>query len=169
MSFHKPDPADHEAKCERCGISCLAAVEIKDGRQVVIEGLKCVYLGVQGDKPACSVYSTRFDEAPWCLHSKQAARLGALRKGCPYTEGLDVKGKERLSVEEYDALWPEIAEALLGTQDLSVGFTWREFCKVATARDPGHTWRAVFNAPRTRVTVTKERGFWSKLWTKGEI
>lgn len=171
MTSQEPDSPEHESKCERCGIACRAAAQLPDGKQVVIQHLDCVHLTTsKGDgRPACAVYEERFEKAPWCLHSEKASPLGALRQGCPYQKEGDPRGKEIVGEEEYAQLWPKIAEVILRSPNLNVGFTWKKFCAEATKKEPGWTWRAEFNAPKTRVTVTREKSFWSKLWAKGEI
>ncbi len=168
MSSRKPDTAEHEEKCERCGISCRAAIKLSDGRQVVIEDLHCVHLEETGDGSyGCAVYEARFEKAHWCLHSTEAVRLGALRAGCPYSVQGASSGKERVGEDEYGKLWPEIATLLLTTSDLNPNFTWKQFVKAATRRERGLHWRVDFNAPKTAVRLSRLPTLWNTM--KGRL
>ncbi|MAH47932.1 hypothetical protein CMI37_19075 [Candidatus Pacearchaeota archaeon] len=157
------DTPEHEAKCQRCGVSCHAAVEIEGGRQIVLQDLHCVFLGEEDGLPACSVYEGRFKEAPWCLHSSHAARLGALRLGCSYGEpGV---GKERVTEEEFRLLWPKIVEGLLAIPSMNPHFTWKKFFSQMRKVDPDFRWyleRNVTGAVRLRRKATA----WARLREK---
>jgi len=121
---------DHENKCERCGVGCHSTVNIDD-RDIVVEGLHCKYLERVGDGPLenlgrgrfqCSVYEDRMELAPWCGHTHYARDKGWLRLGCPYATEVGVTdiGKERLSPEEYEKLWPRILYEVVMTN-------WQEY------------------------------------------
>lgn len=136
------DSPEHEALCQRCGIACHAAVGLLDGRQVVVEHLACPFLEqeVDGGLWSCTVYTERFQQAPWCHHARVAAPLGLLREGCLYVSDSNGKGKQRVSSEEYDRLWPEIAEALLAVPQVNLHFTWPKFFAEARKREPEYKW-----------------------------
>jgi hypothetical protein len=157
---------EHEALCQRCGVSCHAATMLGDGRNIVVEGLHCRFYGVAPDgKPGCTVYTERRKKAPWCLQVDAAKAIGALREGCPYMQGdssslaqgvsLRIRGKVRVSPEEYDALWPQVATSLLSAGPVLLVFGWAEFLAKANGRDPDHTWQLRPNAEGTAGELTR--------------
>ncbi len=91
-------PAEHEALCRRCGMSCHFAVPV-NGLAVVIDALRCKFL--QRDDAGrfvCSVYERRFAAAPWCHTAHDALAGGFLAQDCPYARGVaGYRGKVRLS------------------------------------------------------------------------
>ena len=151
------DSPEHEAKCQRCGVSCHAAVPIDDGRQIVVEGLHCKHLGILGDGlPGCKVYHKRFEVAPWCLHSSVGDSRLALREGCPYQTNVFGKGKEWVSPKEYEELWPKVVEALFSAKSANPYFTWKKFIDFAEKMDPAYKWRAKPNAARTCIRLSRK-------------
>jgi hypothetical protein len=156
-SFRRADTPEYEAKCERCGISCHAAV-VLDGRQIVLEGLHCTFFG---EGVGCTVYADRFERAPWCLHSLPADTMGALREGCPYQSGRGARGKERVEPEEYRVLWPRLAEALLAIPSPTPHFTWPKFVGRLADVDPDFRWKL-----ETNVTGSIRLHRKKKLWTR---
>lgn len=134
------DHEQHEALCERCGISCYGAATLPDGKQVVIEGLHCKFLDVTDGKAHCIVYEDRFEKAPWCLSVGKAAVMRALRDGCPYTNSQYAFGKRRLSQEEYDKTWPQIVGYLTSRDRLPRWATWSKFFALAEKRERGYRW-----------------------------
>lgn len=93
-------PAEHEALCRRCGMSCHFAIPV-NGLAVVIDELRCKFL-VRDDDAAgryrCSVYERRFELAPWCHTAQDALAGGFLAQDCPYARGVPgYRGKVRLS------------------------------------------------------------------------
>ena len=91
-------PAEHEALCRRCGMSCHFAVPV-NGLAVVIDELRCKFLRRDDDgRFFCSVYERRFVAAPWCHTAHDALAGGFLAKDCPYARGVaGYRGKVRLS------------------------------------------------------------------------
>ena len=149
------DSLEHEALCQRCGISCRAAVPVGDGRSIVLEDLHCPFLV----DDSCSVYEDRFTKAPWCLHANVAGPIGALRQGCPYSRGQP--GKVLLTEEQYTALWPKIRAALLAQKGVDPNFTWSKFFRAAEKRDPGYRWFLELSAARTTGRVRRRRKRWT--------
>ena len=102
---------EHEDKCTRCGTSCHLAVPI-GSRAIVVPGLHCKFLRAETDgRFSCTVYSERFERAPWCHHADAAAPKGFLSLDCAYARELGMKkGKERLSEAELEPIWPELLQ-----------------------------------------------------------
>ena len=128
-----------ESKCERCGVSCHFTAQSTAQQQVAVWGLHCKFLRRLGEKSECSVYANRFEEAPWCHHSSEAAPKGMLRSDCPYSEG---PGKTALRGADYDAQWP----LLLAQVRHQVWPAWadaKDFLSELAARDPGTQWECV--------------------------
>ena len=150
----KLDSPEAEAKCERCGISCHGSVGLM-GRNVVIEGLHCIYLKHTRGKWRCSVYKKRFEKAPWCLHTSEALPGGALRADCPYGE--NPHGKVRLSEAEYAKLWPVLSGILASATEVNENFTWDKFNRLASRRDPGYRWRIERSPTPGRSRVVREK------------
>ena len=93
-------PAEHEALCRRCGMSCHFAIPV-NGLAVVVDELRCKFLvrdpGEAG-RYSCSVYERRFELAPWCHTAQDALAGGFLAQDCPYARGVPgYRGKVRLS------------------------------------------------------------------------
>ena len=129
---------------------------------MVIEHLHCVFFGVLADgKRGCQVYDRRFEKAPWCLHSTHAARVGALRTGCPYSEGLP--GKVRVSPEEYTRLWPEILRGIIETAPLNPNFTWKKFLLREGWREPDYALRLHVNAAGSAARLVKTPTAWARI------
>jgi len=62
----------------------------------------CKNLEVDGERTLCSVYATRFQDAPWCLSVSKAYENGQLPLDCPYVvDDSDYRG--RLEEADYDA------------------------------------------------------------------
>ncbi len=164
----KADTPEHEAKCERCGVSCHAAYPLKDGRSVVIQDLSCRFYGIAPDgKPGCTVYEERFEKAPWCLHSSRAGYMGALHEGCPYRIEGTVTGKVRVLDEEYEKLWPEIIESVLTFQQgVNPNLTWKKFIRAAERREPGYTFRLLVNEAKTSGRLLRKKTSWTRLKEK---
>ena len=144
--------ADHEAKCERCGVSCHFTATVPDGRNVAVWGLHCKFLRRTGDKAECSVYEDRFEKAPWCHHADQAQPLGMLRVGCPYNG--DGAGKTALRGEEYDAVWPGLLPGVL----CQVWPEWIDpdaFLAELKQREPDKEWEYV---PKHKGHVFQPKG-----------
>ena len=159
----KPDTPEHEAKCERCGVACQAAVPIGD-RQIVIPQLYCTFYGTAPDgKPGCTVYEDRFEKAPWCMHTDQAKLQAALRIGCPYNFPDVPLGKERVSDEEYLRLWPKIVEHLLAHPNVQPNFTWDRFFAWAHKMDPEHRWSLKTNVAGTAGRIVRTKTAWGRL------
>ena len=93
-----PTPAEHEALCRRCGMSCHFAVPV-NGLAVVIDELRCKFLARDdAGRFFCSVYEQRFAAAPWCHTAHDALAGGFLAQDCPYARGVaGYRGKVRLS------------------------------------------------------------------------
>jgi len=164
------DSPEHEAKCQRCGISCHVAALIDDGRRIVVEGLHCKYLGTLEDgRTGCRVYEKRFELAPWCLPASVAddrEKKGvefALREGCPYQSNKLGKGKQRVSPEEYAELWPQIEKVLLSAVSANPHFTWEKFSKEARKFDPDFRWKTKLRLSGASVRVWKDPTFFSKI------
>ena len=156
---------EHEAKCQRCGISCHASLRLEDGRDVVVEGLHCKFLEPWGiGQWACSVYEKRFEVAPWCHSVASALPQGLLRHDCPYTDSENrIGGKVHVSAKEYASLWPEIQAKLLAMKTVNPHFSWNKFFKYAKLRDPDGAWLLQTNAVGTASRVLRTQTLWSKL------
>jgi uncharacterized cysteine cluster protein YcgN (CxxCxxCC family) len=106
--------AEHEAKCRRCGQSCHFAVPV-NGLPVVVDDLHCKYL--QASAPGqfiCSVYSNRFEVAPWCATVDEAIEGQLLAQNCLYTSGIvGYRGKTRLHRRLMAKAEPGIRQSLL--------------------------------------------------------
>jgi len=146
------DRPEWEDRCDHCGICCKAAVVV-GGTKVVVEGLNCICLG---EDNKCTVYATRFQEAPWCMHASQAARVQGLRHDCPYLEGTEAPGKVQLSPEAYRKVFPSLAEAVLKVTPAAVHFTWKQFFREARLLDPRYTWKLWVAATGTHVRVSRQ-------------
>jgi len=162
MLSPKADAA-HEAKCERCGVGCHAAVPLADGRMVVVEDLHCKFYGTAPDgKPGCTVYEDRFEKAPWCLHIPTARYMGALRVGCPYSTS-DSPGKTRVGPEEYDRLWPQLVAAILENPVVNLSFSWKKFLQAASKREPDQVWGLSTNVTETTGRITRKKTAWARF------
>lgn len=91
-------PAEHEALCRRCGVSCHFAIPV-NGLAVVLDELRCKFLARdEGGRYRCSVYERRFELAPWCHTAQGALAGGFLAQDCPYARGVPgYRGKVRLA------------------------------------------------------------------------
>lgn len=98
-----------EDLCKRCGLCCH--VSIKVGRSnIVLPGLHCRYLLVEGDKSTCTVYDRRFEVAYWCLDRKTALERHLMAADCPYHLGFkDSEGKIML----HQRLIGEVAKIII--------------------------------------------------------
>lgn len=146
--------------CQRCGVSCHAAVPLGE-RLLVVENLHCIFFewDKQG-KGNCTVYRDRFERAPWCMLASAAAPLSFLRKGCAYTKP-GSKGRERLHVSDYDAMWPQISEAVRKRKTRTLGqLTWRKFLRDAEVREPGYRWTLDIDRATDAVRPTRRRKWW---------
>ena len=150
------DTPEHEAKCQRCGISCHAGIELSDGRQVVLESLHCIHLDPGN---MCQVYEKRFEVAPWCHHVNQAGPRDMLRHDCPYT-GNNPKGKQHFSPGEYANVLPEIIELLLAKTSVDPHFSYPEFFTRMQTLDPDHTWSLKTNAVGTSSKLFRRKKNW---------
>ncbi|MSQ85099.1 MAG: hypothetical protein EXR77_19865 [Myxococcales bacterium] len=99
-----------EDLCRRCGASCHVAVPVDEMGAVVVAGLHCQFLQRDGDRFACSVYTERFERAPWCHTAEQAQPLGYLASDCPY--GAHQEGKKTLPAAEFARVFPSILRNL---------------------------------------------------------
>lgn len=157
-----------EHLCERCGVSCRAALRV-DGQLIVIEDLHCPYLtSEEGVGAACEVYEERFEKAPWCLHSSEAGPRGALRDGCPYSPG--AQGKVVLSESAYQKAWPRLRDKLLAQKSVGLHFTWEKFFRAAEKRDVGYRWHleTSWSGSSGRIRRTRKSAVRRAMdWVKG--
>ena len=168
------DTLEHEAKCQRCGISCHASITLKDGRDVVVEGLHCVYLEpVEGTGLwACGVYETRLAVAPWCHHVSSAGPQGLLRHDCPYLEGVPgSRGKIRLPTAEYKEVLGEILENISSRPSVNVHFSYEKFFKTLREHDPDGRWSLKKHIMGTSARVLRQDSMWSRLkrWVSSAV
>lgn len=105
---------DWESQCTRCGASCHFAVVV-NGLPVVVDDLHCKFLEFDPDgRTRCSVYSERFERAPWCQHASEAVEQGLLAQGCAYTQKrAGYRGKTRLHRRLMDRARPTILAHIL--------------------------------------------------------
>jgi hypothetical protein len=159
------DTPEHEAKCQRCGISCHASITLKDGRDVVVEGLHCVYLKHEDSGLwSCTVYENRLTVAPWCHHVREAGPQGLLRHDCPYLEGVPgSRGKARLSSKDYAVVRDEILTNILARPTVNPHFSWKKFFKLLREHDPDGHYVLRENALRTSARVLREASMWTIL------
>ena len=132
---------EHEAKCQRCGVSCHFTMPLEDTREeVVVWGLGCKFLGKEGTKYKCTVYEDRFEKAPWCHTYDKAVPLGMMRTDCPYND--TGKGKTAFRGPKYDAVWklflPRILMQVFPPQ---VGV--ENFLAELREREPDSEWESV--------------------------
>jgi hypothetical protein len=146
-----------EALCRQCGVSCHAAIMI-DGVHVVVEGLHCVNL----EDNRCKVYKERHAKAPWCLPAQVAGPAGALAEDCPYLSCGKVglargpsKSKTRLSAEEYDKRFPEVAAAICEMRAVASFFSWEKFFAEAARREPEYEWCLWVPTTNGKATVSR--------------
>lgn len=92
-----PDDPAWESLCRRCGVSCHFAVRV-GALNVVLDTLRCRYLGRDEHGYHCREYERRFELAPWCHRADEAARLGLLAMDCLYRQAPDASrtGKTRI-------------------------------------------------------------------------
>ena len=107
------DELKHEAKCERCGISCHIQNRDEEVGDVAIQGLHCKFLKKEGSHFTCTVYKDRYEKASWCHSAVEASPQGMLRTDCPYND--TGKGKIRLSPDDYDKWWEKRSGIILAT------------------------------------------------------
>lgn len=102
-------PAEHEALCRRCGVSCHFAIPV-NGLAVVVDELRCKFLARdEAGRYSCSVYERRFELAPWCHTAQEALGDGFLAQDCPYARGVPgYRGKVRLSPSLLQKVLPAI-------------------------------------------------------------
>lgn len=111
-SPYAPTP-EHEAKCRRCGMSCHFAIEF-GGERLIVPEIHCLYLGSADGKFHCTVYERRFELAPWCQTSGEAAKKGWLGWDCPYSAGPAApKGKRWATPADRDRIMPHVRKALI--------------------------------------------------------
>jgi hypothetical protein len=81
----------------------------------VLPDVHCRFLGRdEGGRYACTVYETRFEEAPWCIWADEAKQGSLLSIDCPYHRGVpDQKGKTFLNDRLLGTVAPQIAAQLL--------------------------------------------------------
>ncbi len=97
---------DEESKCRRCGASCHVAVPAGPIGTLVVPGLHCMFLEPDAGRFHCSVYSERFERAPWCHTAVEAQPLGYLATDCPY--GANADAKLMLPEEQLLPHWPTL-------------------------------------------------------------
>ena len=91
-----------EDLCVKCGACCHCSVLGKSSR-FFVQDLKCKYLtkGVPGNR-VCSVYKSRFTDAPWCLSLEKGINNGAFPNDCPYVREMpNYSGPIILPKDEY--------------------------------------------------------------------
>jgi hypothetical protein len=95
-------------------MSCHFAIAFGDERLIIPE-IHCLYLGRDGERRHCTVYERRFELAPWCQTSDEAARTGFLGWDCPYAAGIDLPGggKRWASEAQRRAILPHVVKALI--------------------------------------------------------
>ena len=84
--------ADHggdlEQACVHCGACCHARASV-NGTQVLVRGLRCKFLRVDGEgQSRCAVYAERHARAPWCKSLEVAIEKSLLPGPCPYVASL---------------------------------------------------------------------------------
>ena len=105
-----------EDLCTQCGTCCSASVPTDDGHQLVVKGLKCKFLLKKSEtQHVCSVYETRFQEAPWCMSLMKGFDNQAYPSdgSCPYVMSKSYKGKVTVSDEEYTRIEPQIIKSFM--------------------------------------------------------
>ena len=130
------------------------------GRQIVVEHLHCKFLVLEAPgRTSCSVYEERFEKAPWCMPYTLALKMNAYAKDCPYVE--NGVGKERVPEEEYERLWPRIAEDITARQAVPANFTWAKFFEDAEKRDRGYVWSIRLSMKGDLAKISRRWSWWA--------
>ncbi len=95
-------------------MSCHFAVPV-NGLAVVIDELRCKFLGKAPDgRFHCTVYESRFEQAPWCHTAHGALVGGFLAQDCPYAKGTPgYRGKVKLSASLLQKVMPAIIAEII--------------------------------------------------------
>jgi uncharacterized cysteine cluster protein YcgN (CxxCxxCC family) len=142
----------HEALCRRCGISCHFAVPV-NGLPVVVDDLHCRFLEQEDDgRFKCSVYTERYERAPWCHSAEEALENGLLAQDCPYAAGTSgYRGKTRVHTRLQAKVLPAIRAEVI-TYGLPAGASV-DGIKRFMARTGGGTWDVVLSPDGSRLMV----------------
>lgn len=114
MPLEESDQEAQEALCRRCGQSCHFAIPV-NGLAVVVDDLHCQFLAHDDDgRFHCTVYTERYERAPWCHSAGQALEVGLLAQDCPYARGTrGYRGKTRLQRRLMEKVLPHIRAEVL--------------------------------------------------------
>jgi hypothetical protein len=81
-----------EDHCTNCGGCCKPSVKVvrKGHRDVNVfaKGLTCKFMTFDNGKSNCSIYKSRFENAPWCADLKTMIIKGIAPNDCPYVNTL---------------------------------------------------------------------------------
>lgn len=114
-----------EDYCTECGKCCKGKIQLKDKVSVLLDKLPCKYLKKDN---RCSVYSERFDKAPWCLDTAGMIEQGAATSDCPYVQ--DLKGyiaPKELSDKDMKKIKPLV--------DVTIRNSRHDFCNPSDLKD----------------------------------
>jgi len=132
---------EHEAKCQRCGVSCHFTLRFDEPAQdIVVWNLGCKFLAKEGTQYKCQVYDQRFEKAPWCHPYDVAVPVGMMRTDCPYNDA--GKGKTALRGAKYDAIWKMLLPRIL-VQVFPLHVGRKNFLEELRKREPDTEWECI--------------------------